>query len=409
MVAQNIQKRGVEMQQEYESRIVQVSNEHQDDANQRAAMYQHRIMSMEQQIIGFEIDVQELNDVKAELAKARDQYGRLVEKRNEVCDNSITTLARLHEINREKAEERERSMEMIARYDAELRAMQQHEHHASNLKVEVDQMRRYHELERRNHDEKYLSEIAKFKEAEKFVLEKMETRMSSVYDEWRMERNHYDSLSTRRKILVDKSSGKAVIADPENHESLNGLEIELADRERTLAESTGEIAVLRSQSAQLESKVESLRANVRLEYQARERDTLDNNVELREVKFQRNTLQRQVVDLKGNISELEQRIKEYKNGLRTRYGDQDPNLIVPEVATLRVQLDRKNRELTAITEQEENRLKHCEDEMKNAIHQEKMAFYDLLNMSNDVKLLKSERDSLRSEMRGPPGLSFPNI
>lgn len=113
--------------------------------------------------------------------------------------------------------------------------------------------------------------------------------------------------------------------------------------------------------------------------------------------------------MKGNISELEQRIKEYKNGLRTRYGDQDPNLIVPEVATLRVQLDRKNRELTAITEQEENRLKHCEDEMKNAIHQEKMAFYDLLNMSNDVKLLKSERDSLRSEMRGPPGLSFPNI
>ena len=96
------------MQQEYDSRIVQVSNEHQDDANQRAAMYQLRIMSMEQQIIGFEFDVQELNDVKAELAKARDQYGRLVEKRHEVCDNSITTLARLHEINREKAEERER-------------------------------------------------------------------------------------------------------------------------------------------------------------------------------------------------------------------------------------------------------------------------------------------------------------
>ena len=121
MVANHLQDHGMAMQQEYESQIVRTSQEHAHDEQQIHAMYTLKIMSMEDQTVKLEVDNQELDNVRAELATLKAQRRALMDKHNALSNDQVANVIRIHDLNREKDLERERSLEMIAKYDHELR------------------------------------------------------------------------------------------------------------------------------------------------------------------------------------------------------------------------------------------------------------------------------------------------
>ena len=261
--------------------------------------------------------------------------------------------------------------------------MNHYEFRATALENELNQMSRMHEVESRNRSEKYLSEMRDHQELEMFRHQRLEMRISGLNDELNDERNRLTSLQNRHQKMIELKQRQAMVTDIDEYGTLNKLENELAVKERDISAAKSESIALRAENQNLESRVNRLSMGLYEVNQVQDRSASEVNSELRELANRRANLESDIVELRSKKSELSQIIEQQRADYRNPYG----NDMVPEMAELRLQLRRKDREMTTLSEQ---RLQLLNDL--------KMKESEVYSLYDDKKHLRQELSSVNAKL-----------